>query len=680
MKSRTRLVLAAICLTLNATLLSTFSFSQQAASKTIQVAETEFRSLAGDLISLPPKHGHTVLCFLGTECPLAKLYAPRINRIAKEFNSKGFQFVAINSNRQDSTQEWRDFASTVEIDFPIVKDHNNLIADKLGVVRNPEVLVIASDGNIPYRGRIDDQYLPGIVRSKVSREDLKIALTELHGGSEVSVSVTSPEGCLIGRIKKTTKEATVTYSRDVAPIFNKNCVECHRAGEIGPFAMTDYDEVAGWGDMIVETIDNGRMPPWHADPSVGKFANARGLTEKEKQLVRTWVQEGAQLGNPEDLPEPEKYTSGWRLPRAPDQIVSMRSKPFNIPADGTVEYQYFVVDPGFTEDKWVSAAEIIPGNRAVVHHSIVFIRPPDGQIGFGMNWLEAYVPGQIPVEYVPSRARKIPAGSKLVFQQHYTPNGKPQTDLTKIGLIYVDENQVKEELVTLAAINQDFEIQPHESSHKAQASIPQFPAEGKLLSVSPHMHYRGKSFVAIAKEDGNSKSQLLHVPNYDFNWQHNYEFSEPIPLENLKKISIEVVFDNSGENPFNPDPEQYVVWGDQTWEEMAIGFFNISMPRNPEPESKLEANDQKQAETEVDATPPVPEFSAETIRLAKEYTRSLIEKNDANGDDQLTANEMQILTREIVFSSDSNRDGVATFEEIEAKAKLGYHRLEQKRK
>ena len=217
-----------------------------------QETKLEFRSLSNDTISSPPKQGHLVLCFLGIECPLAKLYAPRINSIASEFAEQGFRFVAINSNRQDSTQEWRDFAESNNLSFQICKDHNNLIADQLKITRNPEVIVVDSQGEIVYRGRIDDQYSPGIARSKVSREDLKLALTELSKGEAVSVPVTKPEGCLIGRVKKPAKKATVTYAKDIAPIFKSSCVECHRSGEIGPFAMEDYDEVVGWADMILE--------------------------------------------------------------------------------------------------------------------------------------------------------------------------------------------------------------------------------------------------------------------------------------------------------------------------------------------------------------------------------------------------------------------------------------------
>lgn len=673
MSSKLNWMLVVSCLVGNF-LITSFACSQQSDQSHADAIEAVLRPLAGENISIPPAQGFLVVSFLGIECPLGKLYAPRINQIASEFESKGFQFVAVNSNRQDSTQEWRQFAKTTKLDLPIVKDHDNLIADKLGVVRNPDVLVIDTEGKIRYRGRIDDQYSPGIARSKVTREDLRIALTELSESKTVSVPATEPEGCLIGRIKQPAENATVTYAQHIAPIFQTHCVECHRSGEIGPFAMIDYDEVVGWADMIVETIDNGRMPPWHAEPTIGKFANARGLSESEKQLIRTWVDEGAQLGDPNKLPASFEFTSGWRLPRAPDLVLPMRSKPFEIPADGSVEYQYFVVDPGFEEDKWVSAAEIIPGNRGVVHHSIVFIRPPDGQRGNGLNWLEAYVPGQIPVKHVGTRARKIPAGSKLVFQQHYTPNGQRQSDLTKIGLLFVDEELVQEELITLAALNQEFEIQPHQSDLTVTAEIPWLPRGGKLLSISPHMHYRGKSFVALA-DDGESNRPILGVPNYDFNWQHNYELEEPLPLKQFKKIEVQIAFDNSAANPFNPDPDQYVVWGDQTWEEMAIGFFNVAVPRHPE--VKVAETEDHPIIESTEVAPTTPVYSKSTLRRAKQHVAALFDSNDDNGDKRLIQEELPNLSRQFFRAYDQNNDGFATVEEVEVQARIVYHHKEK---
>ncbi len=596
----------------------------------------------------------TVICFLGVECPLAKLYAPRLAALAAEYGDRSVHFVGVNSNQQDSLQEFSEFVTQHKIVFSCGKDYDNVVADLCGITRTPEVIVVDKELRIKYRGRIDDQYLPGVARDRPGREDLRCALEELLTGMAVTVAATEPEGCLLGRIKKPIANATVTFADQISRILQDNCIECHRAGEIGPFSMEEYEEVVGWADMIVETVNNGRMPPWHAEPSPRGFRNERELAESDKQLIRQWVAEGAPFGDPQKLPAEKVFTAGWRLPHDPDLVVQMSERPFQIPAGGTVEYQYFVVDPGFEEDKWVAAAEVIPGNRGVVHHSIVFIRPPDDTPIRGVGWLAAYVPGQTNLEFDPHLARRIPAGSKLVFQQHYTPNGTVQDDNTKIGLIFAEEDEIQEELVTLIALNQEFEVQPHDPNHLVEATLPWFPNNGRLLSISPHMHYRGKSFVAELVSP--NREVLLDVPNYDFNWQHNYEFAEPVSLDQVEELKIAVTFDNSTRNPFNPDPEQHVTWGDQTWEEMAIGFFNVAVPL---------------AKTEVDISAST---DGESLVETDEGLRSKIDQTvatffgrfDGNRDGIIRRSELPLSIASWAFQDyDENRDGGLTQDEIQ---------------
>lgn len=620
-----------------------------------RVAEFRLEATDGRKISLAVNKDDqlTVVCFLGIECPLAKLYAPRLAALAKEYSDRSVRFIGVNSNQQDSMQEFTEFAAGQNIKFDCVKDYDNVVADLWRVTRTPEVVVVDQDLKVKYRGRIDDQYLPGVARNKPQREDLRLALDELLAGKQVTVSITKPEGCLLGRIKKPVANATVTYADQVSRILQSNCLECHRDGEIGPFSMEEYEEVVGWADMMLETIDNGRMPPWHAADSPRKFRNERRLSESDKQLIRQWVADGAPLGDRQRLPAKKVFTTGWRLPREPDLVVEMSDRPFQIPADGTVEYQYFVVDPGFEKDKWVSAAEVIPGSRSVVHHSIVFIRPPDGASVRGVGWLAAYVPGQKNLEFSPQMARRIPAGSKLVFQQHYTPNGSDQKDLTKIGLVFADEADVKEELLTLIALDQQFEVRPNERDHTVEAALPWFPRNGRLLSISPHMHYRGKSFVAAMTT--RQQENLLTVPNYDFNWQHIYEFVEPISLQEVEELTIAVTFDNSAENPFNPDPSQYVTWGDQTWEEMAIGFFNVAVSREND---AAVGNGEANTDPASDANMP---NKVETERIVK----SFFDRFDGNGDGVIVRNELPMSIAHWAFEDyDQNYDAELTREEI----------------
>jgi len=545
--------------------------------------------------SLPAANGETVdlkipfaarlrvVCFLGCDCPVAKLYAPRLKTLAQQFAEQGVEFFAINSNPQDSIAKLAQYAKDHGLDdsaitFPMLKDHDGQVALRFGATRTPEVFVIDSLGQVIYQGRIDDQYRPGVVTDQPTRDDLRIAIEEYLAGKTVSVSATTAAGCRIAKRRPVDTDSEVTYSGDVSKILNKHCVECHRSGEIGPFALTDYEEIVGWADMIVEVIQDNRMPPWHASDDHAKFVNSRRMSDEEKETLRRWVEAGAPFGNAGELESAPTFASGWQIGK-PDLVVPMASEPFSVPAGGTVEYQYFVVDPGFTEDRWVTAAEVVPGNRSVVHHGIAFIRPPDGVRLDGLGWLSAYVPGQRMPPPQPYRARKIPAGSKLVFQMHYTPTGKVEQDLSKIGLTFANADQVTEELLTIVGINQAIEILPRQDDVTVNGETEYLPVGSRLLAMSPHMHLRGKAFQVQIGREGKD-SILLDVPHYDFNWQHTYLLEEPIELDKVDWLTFTATYDNSTKNPFNPDPDEFVTWGDQTWEEMAIVFYEVARPIN----------------------------------------------------------------------------------------------------
>lgn len=522
-----------------------------------------------------------VVCFLGCDCPVAKLYAPRLKRLAQQFAPQGVEFVGVNSNPQDSLAKLAQYAKDhglddSSIDFPMLKDHDGQVALRFGATRTPEVFVIDSLGQVIYQGRIDDQYRPGVVTDQPTRDDLRIAIQEYLAGEVVSIPATTAAGCRIAKRRPIDPDADVTYARDVSKILNKHCVECHRTGEIGPFALTDYEEIVGWADMMVEVIDNNRMPPWHASDDHAKFVNSRRMSEAEKETLRRWVQSGTPFGDASELEVSQSFSSGWQIGE-PDLVVPMASEPFTVPAGGTVEYQYFVIDPGFTEDRWVTAAEVVPGNRAVVHHGIAFVRPPDGIRLDGLGWLSAYVPGQRMPPPEPHRARRIPAGSKIVFQMHYTPTGKVEQDLSKIGLTFANADEVKEELLTIVGINQAIEIMPRQGDVEVDGETDHVPVGGRLLAMSPHMHLRGKAFQVQISRKG-KEAVLLDVPHYDFNWQHTYLLEEPIELDSIDWLTFTATYDNSTKNPFNPDPEEFVTWGDQTWEEMAIVFYEVARP------------------------------------------------------------------------------------------------------
>ncbi len=518
-----------------------------------------------------------VVCFLGCECPLAKLYSSKLEVLSREFSNRDVSFIGINSNPQDTMEELKRSATDHSLSFPMAKDHDSTVAIAFNATRTPEVFVFDSLGTIVYRGRIDDQYRPGVIQNHATRQDLREAISDYLTTKTVSIARTEAAGCLIAKPRKVDPLCDVTYCGQVAAILQKHCVECHREGEIGPFSMNDYEDVVGWADMMLETIDQERMPPWHATGDHELLINARHMPTQDRDVLHRWIKGGLPFGDAKQLPSPPNYTTGWQLERIPDLVLDIQSKPFRIVPDGEIEYQYFVVDPKFEEDKWVQAAEILPGNGSVVHHVIAFIRPPDGQDLSGLGMLTAYVPGQRISPAMEGLAKRIPAGSKLVFQMHYTPTGTEQTDLSRLGLVFVDKSEVRDEITTLAGINHRLEIPPGQANVTVEGESSRLPRNGRLLSVAPHMHLRGKA-VTIGVKKGEETRTLVEIPRYDFNWQHTYLFKDPIVLADVESIVFSATFDNSPNNPFNPDPNQFVTWGDQTWEEMAVVFYEIAEP------------------------------------------------------------------------------------------------------
>lgn len=623
------------------------------------IASFSLPNVYGKEVSLPSADEAPIVvaAFLGTECPLAKLYGKRLANLSAEFAERGVRFIGISSNQQDSLTELAAYKERYEITFPLLKDNGAKIADKFNAQRTPEVFVLDANRRVRYRGRIDDQYGVGYVRDQATETPLRDAIEQLLAGKPIVTARTEAIGCIIGRPTEADESSDITYSNQIARVLQRNCVECHRAGEIAPFALTDYEEVAGWAEMIHEVVQDGRMPPWHAEPDPathdgGHYQGERLMSAADKQLIADWVAAGAPQGDPADLPESERYVSGWRLPKQPDQVIPMRSVPFEVPAEGVIEYQYFAADPRFTEDRWIQAADIVPGDRSVVHHVIVFVSPPIDAERRGLGWLTAYVPGQSSMVLPKGQARLVPAGSKFIFQMHYTPTGSAEQDLTKLGLVFADEANVKEEVITQYAVNADFEIPPHASKYKVTARIDHFPPSGRLLGMGPHMHVRGKSFkfTGVYPSESQSPQQqvVLDVPRYDFNWQHNYRLLNPIETKAGFAIQCEATFDNSAGNLVNPDPSASVRWGDQTFEEMMIAFFEVAIPKG----------------TKLGGTLSTAELTSEAVESAQRTSDELFAKFDTDNDGQLRRNELPDAFALFAFNRyDANGDKVITSEE-----------------
>ena len=516
-----------------------------------------------------------VIAFLRTDCPLAGLYAPKLAELARDYEKKGVAFFGVDANRLDTPSALARFAKEQDLPFPLLKDLGSELAEMLAVERTPEVFVLDSDRAVRYRGRVDDQFSFGVHRPAPTKRDLVEAIDDLLAGRTVATPRTDAVGCKIGHTGKSNENSTVTYSKHVARILRDRCVACHREGEIAPFSLANFKDAAGWAEMIDEVVQGGRMPPWHASPAYGKFSNDCRLTDDEKRTIATWVDAGAPEGDPKDLPEPAHYVAGWRIP-APDLVIPL-PRVVKIPAEGTMPYQNFLIDPKLEKDVWVNASQVRPGNPSVVHHLVVFVVPP-GSRGNDqrVDFLAAYAPGMPPRILPDGVAKLVPAGSKLMFQVHYTPRGTPQTDRSEIGLVFADSKTIRKEMTAVAIINMDLKI-PAGAADYAVTAEHRFGQDTTVYSLLPHMHLRGKSFRFEAVYADGRTEVLLDVPRYEFEWQNVYVLSEPKLMPKGSILRCLARYDNSSANFSNPDPTRVVKWGEQTHEEMLVGYLEVAL-------------------------------------------------------------------------------------------------------
>ena len=427
--------------------LSSLIFASSAPAADQPIADFKLNDYQGKEHSLGDyaKAKLVVVAFIGADCPVANRYADRLAELAKDYEPRGVAFLAIDSNQQDSLPQLAHLAKIHRIEFPLLKDPGNVIADRFGAKRTPEVVLLDEARMVRYRGRVDDQYGVGFMRPAAKDRDLVQAMDQLLAGKAVSKPVTEVSGCFIGRVQREAPHGDITYSNQIARLVQSRCVNCHRTGGIAPFALTSYQDAAAWAETIGEVVHARRMPPWDASPKVGKFADDPSLSEAEIKLIEQWVENGVPEGNPKELPKPVQFADGWRIPK-PDLILTM-PKMYRVQAKGVLPYQYFTVDPGFKEDKWIRASEVRPGNPSVVHHVVVIVQAPGAPApeltgGIG-DPVAIGAPGTAPLSFPEGTARYVPAGSKLVFQIHYTPNGVEQIDRTSVGLVFADPKKVE---------------------------------------------------------------------------------------------------------------------------------------------------------------------------------------------------------------------------------------------
>jgi len=507
------------------------------------------------------------------------------------FAAKPVKWVGVCVDPDLSDAEVETHARDFDLKLAVTRDRQGSFARKIGATMTPEAFVIDAGGRIRYHGRIDDQFVARRVRNAApSGSELKDAITAVLAGNEVKEPYVPAVGCPLPEVAAA--KVRPTYCKDVAPILQKNCQECHRPGQVGPFALETYGQARKRATDIAAVVDDRSMPPWKAAPHVGvAFKDARTLPENEVATLVAWADAGAPEGDRADLPPPGVFASDWQL-GTPDLVIDTGTD-YPVPAAGADIYRCFVVPTNLDKDMYVRAVEYRPGNRRVVHHIIAYVDttgkarerdqadPGPGYSCFGgpggpiHGDLGGWAPGNRPSQLPEGVGRSLPKQSDVIIQMHYHPSGKAETDRSQIG-VYFARKPVKQTLHWSAAANLEMQLPPGETKTEIKASW-EVPVDVVAYAVTPHMHLLGKDMLISIKYPDGRAQELVKIDNWDFNWQYTYYFQEPIELPKGARLLVTAHFDNSASNPRNPNtPPKLVTWGEATTDEMCIGFLGVT--------------------------------------------------------------------------------------------------------
>ncbi len=537
--------------------------------------------------------------FLSTTCPISNSYVRELNRLHATLSDQVELYGVVSdpsTSRQNAISHFQRFGAT----FPILFDSSRLLSHSLGPTHVPESFVLAPAGDLIYRGAIDNGY-ESIGRRRVNVENhfLEDAVNAAVSRQKPLVSQTKPVGCVLPRNQTESQNGLVTYARDVAPILQQRCQTCHRPGQVAPFALTNFKEAKAQAEMIVEVTHRRIMPPWIPGPvTAHRFVGQRWLSDRELLLLKQWSEGGCVLGDEDDLPPEPKFADGWQL-GVPDLVVKMAT-PFAVPANGPDLLQNFVLPIDIPEDKLVAAVEFHPGNKRVVHHAVLFLddkgqarkldasTPEPGYSNFGGP---GFLPsGALGGWSVGNTARRLPndmgrylkKGSDVVVQVHYHPTGKEEVDQSEIGLYFVDKpvsESLKEKAKLVGSIwlaNYEMDIPAGDSNYRRSTAYT-LPKDVIMVGIVPHMHLLGKSMRVTATQPKQPPEVLIDIPEWNYNWQDEYYYEQPIRLKAGTRIVVEAGFDNSSANPSNPSsPPRRVTWGEETTDEMLFCFFLLT--------------------------------------------------------------------------------------------------------
>lgn len=532
--------------------------------------------------------------FLTPECPIACKYVPELNRLAREHKSRGIEVFGIVADPTLSRSRARQFELDYRLEFPLLFDASLELAGRLKPTHTPEAFVVLPGGELVYRGRIDDRFVAlGQERAETRHHELADALEAVARGQRPAVAITAAIGCRFEALSSPVASRPVTFNRDIAPLVWNHCASCHREGEVAPFSLTSFADCQKRAEQLADVVASRFMPPWKAEPGFNHFADERRLTSREIELFANWAAGGRLEGNPADLPQLPSFASGWQLGK-PDLVVSM-PEPFDVPADGPDLLRWFVLPLPLPPDMEVVGFEFRPGNPRVVHHSIAFLdisgiaqrrddaEPGPGYTNFGgpgfppVGYLGAWVPGAVPRKLGDGLAMLVPRRSVIALMMHYYPSGKAERDQSQIGL-YLAKRGSARPVSAIPVTSTDLEIPPNEKHFRVTKSYV-LPVDATALGVVPHMHYLGTEMRVTARVPGQAEPMpLIWIKNWDFNWQGEYRFAEPIRLPKGTEILVEGFFDNTKDNPHNPHAEpQLVRYGQETTDEMCLCGVQVAL-------------------------------------------------------------------------------------------------------
>ena len=618
--------------------------------------DVAFLTLDGDLQRLlpPEPHAATVVAITSTSCPLSKKYLPTLKAIASEFAPKDVRFLLVNPVAADREDRMQTAAKTFGDTATYVFDKTQAIAQSTRATTTTDVIVLDSKGVVRYQGAIDDQHGLGYSREQPHEKYLATALENILQGNTIDCVATTAPGCTLAFRGAHSSDVVseVNYHDQIARLMAERCVQCHRDGGVAPFTLTSYDDVVSHASMIRDVVSRRVMPPWFAasigDEDESPWLNDCSLSDEQVESLVSWIDNDMPVGDGSESVVMPEFPGGWLI-GAPDAVYGFK-EPVAIKASGIMPYQNIIVETDQDSDRWVQAIEIRPGDPSVVHHVIVSVLPPkSGWFGFGRSesrdneadgYWGAYVPGMSKIVFPEGYGRLLPKGSRLKFQMHYTPNGRATEDLTRIGLRFCDETPEYEVKVSGLA-NGRFRIPPGADNHEVQSSI-RLPFDAEVIAYLPHAHLRGKACrYEVDYADGRTEL-LLDVPEYDFNWQLRYEYREHRRFDRGDTLRYTAWYDNSESNPANPDPTATVRWGQQTFDEMHLGYIEYVIPNSDSDEpSRIRMRDRV----------------ASGVR--DRSNERLFDQFDLDGDEQITRAEVKTRL------PDGNSNALRIFERLD---------------